>query len=162
VIGREVPLEVIIARSPTVAVAVGSFTAYPNGFGFNLSLRGKPGHELQTDDVRPWRRRGDAKDSVRDLFHFGIEFADGSTVTNLQTMAIGVPDQPRPPILLGGGGGGSENRMDFSYWVWPLPPSGGMTLFTKWVAESLPLTRYEMDSEPIRIAGKSAVPVGHL
>jgi hypothetical protein len=161
IIGHEVPLELIVARSAAVVVVIGAMTAYPNGFAFNVSLLAKRGHELEPDGIRPWaRRRGPTMEPAKELFHFGIEFADGSVVTNLQMMGIGAPHEPRPPILLGGGGGGGGNRFGFAYWVWPLPPPGPLWFVTEWSAESLPLSRFELNSDVILVAARSAKPIG--
>jgi hypothetical protein len=162
--GVEVPLELVIARSPKIAAVVGHITAYPNGFSFSLSLRSKPGHEMAAEGFHGWRRRPGrgrwVRELPKDVFRFGVVFADGSTATNLKVFGFGAPAPPTPPILLGGGGGGSGSRYELSYWIWPLPPAGPMALVTEWPAERLPLTRFEIDSGPIRSAGMSATPVG--
>ena len=45
-LGREVPLQFVIARSHAAVVAVRRITAYRNGFAFEVSVRLLPGHEL--------------------------------------------------------------------------------------------------------------------
>lgn len=164
VVGVEVPFELIIARSPKVVAVLGHITAFPNGFSFNLSMRSKPGHQMAANGFHGWRtrrRRWRAR-LPADIFRFGIGFADGSGATNLQIMGFGAPEPPKPPILLGGGGGGSESRYELSYWVWPLPPPGPLTLFMEWPAEGLSQTTFELDSELIRTAGISAEIIGAL
>jgi len=155
IVGREVPLEVVIARSQTIAIIINRLTAYPNGFAFNLSLRAKPGHEMASDGFHGWRRRGASVPSD-EILRFGIQFADGSKVTNLQVFAYGAPGPPTPPILLGGGGGGSSNRSDFFFWVWPLPPPGPLLFVTEWPIEGIQLSRYEISSDAIRQAAEAA------
>lgn len=157
VIGQEVPLAVVVSRSATVAVIVGRLTAYPNGFAFNVSLRSKPKHRMETEAFHSWRRRRpEATAPPDEVFRFGVEFGDGSLVTSLDTRAIGEPGQPKARILMGGGGGGSEARYDFSYWTSPLPPLGPITFVSEWPSEGVVLTRYEIDSEPIRNAALMA------
>ena len=158
-LGREVPLQFVIARSPAAVVAVRRITAYHNGFAFEISARLLPGHEL-TDSSYSFglRARSRTQGGLPDeLFRFGLEFADGSTVTSLDVAAVNEPKRPRRPILAGGGGGGGDRRYDLRYWVWPLPPSGKLTFLTEWPAEGLPLTPHEIDSEPIRTAAEAAV-----
>ncbi len=155
IVGREVPLEVVTARSQTTAIIINRLTAYPNGFAFNLSLRAKPGHEMASDGFHRWRRRG-ASVPANEVLRFGIQFADGSKVTNLQIFAHGAPGPPTPPILLGGGGGGSSNRSDFSFWVWPLPPPGPLLFVTEWPIEGIQLSRHEISSDAIRQAAEAA------
>lgn len=150
-LGKEVPIQFVLARSAMALVAVRHVTAYPNGFSFQISLRSLPGHEFDMQAFHgPPRRRDDADE----LFRFGIEFADGSRVTNLDITGIGGPHDNRPkgPVLDGGGGGGGDSRYDLNYWVWPLPPAGPLAFVCEWPAYALPLTRYEIDSTPIRTA----------
>lgn len=158
-LGREVPLQFVIARSDAALVAVRRITAYHNGFAFEVSVRLLPGHEV-TDhsDVLGMRPQRRAHESLPDeLFRFGLEFADGSTVTSLDVAAINNPTRPRRPILAGGGGGGGDRRFDMRYWVWPLPPPGTLTFLSEWPAQDLPLTRREIDMEPIRSAAEAPV-----
>lgn len=157
VVGQEVPLEVVIARSTTIAVILGDMTAYPNGFAFTVSVRSKPGHPMDSDSLGPGRRRAQqAEGQVDDIFRFDIEFADGSLVTNHDTIGIGSPNRPKPPILIGGGGGGGDRRYDFSFWVWPLPRPGPLTFVTQWQAAGLPSTRFELDGDSIVTAARTA------
>ena len=155
-LGREVPLQFVIGRSNAVIVAARRITAYHNGFSFEVSLRLLPGHELSQPaeffGVRA--RRGTQNGLPDELFRFGLEFADGSTVTSLEMAGIGGPTRPRGPILAGGGGGGGDRRFDMYYWVWPLPPPGKLTFVSEWPARGLPLSRCEIDVEPIRTAAR--------
>jgi hypothetical protein len=158
-LGREVPRQFVIARSPAAIVAVRRITAYHNGFAFEVSVRLLPGHEL-TDhsDFFGMRARRRGHDGLPgELFRFGLEFADGSTVTSLEVAAINEPKRPKGPILAGGGGGGGDRRFDMRYWVWPLPPPDSMTFVCEWPAQGLPLTRCEIDTEPIRTAAEAPV-----
>ncbi len=158
-LGREAPLQFVIARSHAAIVAVRRITAYHNGFAFEVSVRLLPGHELTDPSdffgVRALRRTHDGLPD--ELFRFGLEFADGSTVTSLEVTGIGGPTRPRGPILAGGGGGGGDRRFDMRYWVWPLPPPGKLTFLSEWPAQGLALTRREIDTEPIRNAAEGPV-----
>jgi hypothetical protein len=158
-LGREAPLQFVIARSHAAIVAVRRITAYHNGFAFEVSVRLLPGHELTDPSdffgVRALRRTHDGLPD--ELFRFGLEFADGSTVTSLEVTGIGGPTRPRGPILAGGGGGGGDRRFDMRYWVWPLPPPGKLTFLSEWPAQGLALTRREIDTGPIRTAAEGPV-----
>jgi hypothetical protein len=158
-LGREVPLQFVIAGSHAAFVAVRRITAYRNGFAFEVSIRLLPGHELShPSDFFGVRTLRQTHDGLPDeLFRFGLEFADGSTVTSLEITGIGGPTRPRRPILAGGGGGGGDRRFDMRYWVWPLPPPGKLTFVSEWPAQDLPLTRHEIGTEPIRTAAKAPV-----
>jgi len=158
-LGREVPLQFVIARSHAAIVAVRRITAYHNGFAFEVSVRLLPGHELTEPSdffgVRALRRTHNGLPD--ELFRFGLEFANGSTVTSLEVTGIGGPTRPRGPILAGGGGGGGDRRFDMHYWVWPLPPPDRLTFVSEWPAQDLPLTRREIDTQPIRTAAEAQV-----
>jgi hypothetical protein len=158
-LGREVPLQFVIARSHAAIVAVRRITAYHNGFAFEVSVRLLPGHELtDSSDLFGMRALRRTHEGLPDeLFRFGLEFADGSTVTSLEVAAINEPTRPRRPILAGGGGGGGDRRFDMHYWVWPLPPPSKLTFLSEWPAQGLLLTRCEIDTEPIRTAAESPV-----
>jgi hypothetical protein len=130
-------------------VAVRHLTAYPTGFSFQVSIRALPGHDFDMQAFPGPPRRRDDPDK---LFRFGLEFADGSRVTNLDITGIGDPRRPKGPVLEGGGGGGGDRRYDLHYWVWPLPSAGPLAFVCEWTAYALPLTRYEIDSAAIRAA----------
>ncbi|MDQ6947642.1 MAG: hypothetical protein M3256_15575 [Actinomycetota bacterium] len=158
-LGREVPLQFVIARSHAAIVAVRRITAYHNGFAFDVSVRLLPGHELSdpSDFVGVQALRRTDGGLPDELFRFGLEFANGATVTSLEVAGTGGPTRPTTPILAGGGGGGGDGRFDMRYWVWPLPPPGKLTFLSEWPAHGLPLTRCEIDSEPIRTAAGGPV-----
>jgi hypothetical protein len=158
-LGREVPLQFVIGRSQSATVAVRRITAYHNGFAFEVSVRLVPGRELTDPSgfFGPRALRRIHNGLPDELFRFGLEFADGSTVSSLQVTGIGGPNRPRGPILAGGGGGGGDRRFDMRYWVWPLPPPDRLTFLSQWPAQDLPLTRREIETEPIRTAAKAPV-----
>ena len=40
--------------------------------------------------------------------------------------------------------------------MWPLPPPGSMTFVVEWPAQDIPLTRYEIDVQPLHDAAERA------
>jgi hypothetical protein len=150
-----VPLELVLAHTDAVAVCVSGLAAYPTGFEFDLRILGAP----DAGDVDPYlfepphpgrRRSGDIPP---EMLRFGIQFADGSKVTNLGGNGfIFAGDPPDSPVLIerGGGGGGLEWRQ--SMWVWPLPEAGEMSFVCQWPAAAIPLTRRAVETAPIRQA----------
>jgi hypothetical protein len=55
--------------------------------------------------------------------------------------------------MSGGGGGG---RWHQGFWMWPLPPISPLSFVCEWPAAGIPLTRVEIDSQPLRdAAGRS-------
>ena len=57
-------------------------------------------------------------------------------------------------MLSPGGGSGGPRSYDMSMWVWPLPPPGPVAFVCEWAAESIALTRREIDAEPILDAAR--------
>ena len=57
---------------------------------------------------------------------------------------------------MGKGGGGGAGRWHQGFWMWPLPPIGPLFFVCEWPAAEIPLTRVEVDSQPLRdAAGRS-------
>jgi hypothetical protein len=63
---------------------------------------------------------------------------------------------PAGPIIgqLGGGGGGK--RMDFQYWVWPLPPDGPLSISCEWRKGGVASSWTEVDGSALRDAGSTS------
>jgi hypothetical protein len=100
------PVELVIARTEETVVAIGGIDAYPEGFGFTLSLR------LRTLSAREEQfpylidRAADEVDPLPDEFlRFGVQFADGRNATNLDRPDYD-PEGPAPgrPVLIQQGG----------------------------------------------------------
>lgn len=157
-LGGSVPLELLVGRSETAAVAFTNVTAYPSGFGFTLAVRlrepstepcyHRPPHEL-------WSGEG-AGDLPDRLLRFGFDLADGSKATSVGGFPL-IGDEPAGPVLIGGAGGGGARSWDQRFWVWPLPPPGRMAAVCEWPSEGIALTRVELDAAPIREAADRAV-----
>ena len=52
-----------------------------------------------------------------------------------------------------GGGGGGGWSYEVGYWVYPLPPSGAMTVAVEWPSQELGLTTRTIDGGEIAAAG---------
>jgi hypothetical protein len=63
---------------------------------------------------------------------FGVGFADGRKAMLGRLFPPNLEEDPDGPVLMprGGGAGGEEWRMGM--WLWPLPPSGPLTVVTSW------------------------------
>ncbi len=149
-----VALELVLARTERAAVAVTKVGAYPEGFDFEVLVLVNEGEaELDPNVIgHPYRPGRGRRDEQREMLRFGIEFADGSRVTNLPggRRRGPVPDHDGPPSgpvmqQRGGGGGGGEWRQRF--WVWPLPPSGPLAFACEWPAAGIPFTRVEVEAQ---------------
>lgn len=145
--GVVVPLNVVLARSDEVAVALLSATAFSTGFELAATVRTREQLDALHEAFVSHRRRRSAE-LEPELFRFGVEFADGRKATNL-----GHPfhrdqedEDPSQPVLLQRGGGGGGRSWQMNWWVWPLPPTGSLALVCEWPAQGIALTRHELDA----------------
>jgi hypothetical protein len=156
-----VPVELVLASNHRAAVAVTKLGAYPVGFELELVVLVRDEDEYELDPMvsgfmrHPGRRLGDPK---HDMLRFGIEFSDGSKVTNVEGRSrhFGNEEPPPGPVLNWGGGGSGGGHWQQDLWIWPLPPPGVLTFVCQWPAAELELTRSELDAQTvIDAAGRS-------
>jgi hypothetical protein len=161
-VGGIVPLETEVAASGDVVIAVTHLTAHPQGFCFDFVVltRGGPGEAFdeESEDI-----------SLR----FGVEFADGraaETRTNWfsregeggerPVIPDRLPPDPARDIFINGTGGGSLSRRYFgTFWVWPLPPPGPLTLTAGWPAAGLPVAPTRIDAAAVLDAATASRPL---
>jgi hypothetical protein len=151
------PVELIIARTEETVVAIAGIRAYPEGFGFTLSLR------LRTVSAREQQfpylldRVAVEGNALPDEFlRFGVQFADGRKATNLDRPAYDLEGQaPDRPVLHQHGGGGAT--WDMEHWVWPLPPAGPFAFVCEWPGRGITESRAEVDAGVILDAAGRAV-----
>jgi hypothetical protein len=163
VLGVGLPIRLLLARTDEVAVLVDQVSAYPTGFTFEISLhlREEPEDPMDLSEVlhgsMRWPRKA-SQELPPDLFRFGIRFADGSKVTNIDPgrWPQETGDEPFGPLLVGRGGGGGGARWEQGFWVWPLPPEGPLAFVCEWPAHGIPLTEHEIDGTRIREAASAA------
>jgi hypothetical protein len=172
-----VALNVVLARTKSAAVCLSRVDAYPAGLTFDIiQLLSSDADEDVLDilDGRQMRRirdRADEGELPPELLRLGVEFADGSKVTNI---ASGVPgsgswtkmvsglktdgeaDVPDGPVLNSTGGSGSSRYQQQSYWLWPIPQAGELTFVCEWPAVGLPLTRRSFDAAVFLAAAAEA------
>jgi hypothetical protein len=126
------PVSLLLARTEDTVVRLTDVRGYPNGFVFLLRVAW--GNVADPDGQPPWPfpdwGSPDPLDSdpLPDaLLRFGVEFADGRKVTNLDMYPF-VPEAlpPDQPILVEGGGVGSEGGrwagVPSGIWSWPCSP----------------------------------------
>jgi hypothetical protein len=153
------PVELITARTEETAVAIAGIRAYPEGFGFTLSLR------LRTVSAREQQFpylldhvtfEGDALPD--EFLRFGVQFADGRKATNLDRPPYDPGEQaPDRPVLHQHGGGGGGSAWDMEHWVWPLPPAGPFAFVCEWPGRGIAESRAEIDAGLILDAAGRAV-----
>jgi hypothetical protein len=156
------PVELIIARTEETAVAIAGIPAYPEGFGFTLSLRLRTVSTRETQqfpyllDLDHVAFEGNALPD--EFLRFGVQFADGRKATNLDRPPYGLEGQaPDRPVLHRQGGGGGGSAWDMEHWVWPLPPAGPFAFVCEWPSRGIAESRAEIDAGLILEAAGRAV-----
>ena len=149
-----VALERVIVRTDRVAICLGRVAAYPEGFQFDIVTMGSPDHDLQLDPMS-FHRRLPGRQLAPELLRVGVQFADGGKATNTSD-GLAAAGPPSGPVLHGGGGGGGGAAWRQTYWVWPLPPPGPLTVVCEWPVADIPLSRCEIDSGEIIAAARRA------
>ncbi len=152
-------LERVLARTDKVAVCVVQLAAFPTGFEFDvvtMSADEDPALDRLLFGAPNHIRRGSGAEGISpELLRIGVQFADGSKATN--TGGFEDPNRPPPgPILHPGGGSGGGGTWRQTLWVWPLPPPGPLVLACEWPALDIPLTRCEIDAQPVLDAAARA------
>jgi hypothetical protein len=157
VLGGTIAEEMILAQGSDAVLAVSGLVAFPNGFCFTVTA------VLQRDD-----RRGrlfqtafhpeffDDELPGPEFLRIGVQFADGSAATNLGRFRPLPDTEPAGPLLHQDGGGGGGRRYDMTYWVWPLPPPGPLSVVCEWPAHGIAESRAELDGQLIREAATLA------
>jgi hypothetical protein len=147
-LGAPVPIQVELVRNENLALAVIGLLAFSTGFSFTFAIRRRvlmrqPSRYPPSHPFHP----GASPDALR----FGIQFATGGKATTLDRhlSPSDVDESPTGPLLIGGGGGGGGRKWNSEMWVWPLPPPGALAFVCEWKAESIPLTRREIDAKLI-------------
>ncbi len=135
VLGQPVPTVIVVARTPSLVVAVDRLVAYPDGFelGVTARTRDEPVHgSFDTGRRRSWS---------------GTEAFPGESLrVRLDGGLVVVPVS----------GSGTQVRFDQRYWVAPLPRPEPVPLVVEWPARDLPETRATLDGAAIVDAASRA------
>ncbi|MDR7274662.1 hypothetical protein [Catenuloplanes atrovinosus] len=158
-IGVAVPLDIALAFGDGVAVGVTALTAFANGFEVTVSA------VARVDDrrgrvLRDGFRRAYPPDEPPgpEFLRFGLRYADGGVATNL-TFPGALDAEPAGPLLIHHSGTGTQRRQTVTYWAWPLPPPGPLTVVFSWPARGIDEFRTEIDAGAVRAAADRAVVV---
>lgn len=169
-----VPVELVIARSPSTVIMLTGMRAFPTGVEMSLAVRFRgqaPRRDLLSEVFDgPYEHDMNARWQEQRL-KWGFELSNGRRVTNVDPW----PQQPnqdhsRPhrsddrlwepdhPVLMGGGGGGDGRSIDRSYWLWPLPPAGRLRVVCQWLDQDIDMQTQDMDASVIRDAASRSRP----
>ena len=122
-IPHPVPAAQVLAKVEGAAIILRRIDVYRDGIAFVLRVL----VALDENQPVPKARPGQGPDHLR----LGVTLADGTTATTPYGF---VPHSDAPPVrslvFSGGGGGRSTNQWmtELEVWLWPLPPSGPLTL----------------------------------
>jgi hypothetical protein len=150
----------VLAHTDAAAVAITGLGGYPTGFSFRLRVllrREKPvshGFDLSLEMHR-WRgRRGSPPP---EFLRLGVQFADGSMISNMDSLPFDEPDEPAGPQLVETSGAGDLRGYEFPYWVWRLPPPGPVIFTCQWLAYEIQGARAQIDAQRIRDAAARSI-----
>ncbi|WP_022927213.1 hypothetical protein [Patulibacter americanus] len=150
-----VPVEAVIAATERVAVAVSAVFVYADGLSFDVVVMSSLDEPDDGPDVDPMlytHHHEPISGAIPDeMLRIGVALSDGRKATNL------TPPPFRPVgddvvVLRPGGGGGSSERYEQTYWVWPLPADGALTIVCEWPAHGVPETAYDLDGAAVLAA----------
>src|SRR5258706_12859918 len=138
VIPGSVPAELLLVRSESAGVAVGSLRAYANGFEFTLHVRLRREDEEYRhgmSDPFDWHASGRGGTTRDQALRLGILYADERRAASTSRPPM-LPDgaEAGELVLQQGGSSGSDRRWDGDFWVHPLPPDGPVTFVAAWLA----------------------------
>ena len=149
-----VPLERVVARSASVAIALTALEVYPAGLVLELVVMAARPLDRDRNLLRlfhdPW---ADATTTAGRL-RLGARLSDGTRV--VADDHADLPDRRAPAAVLQSlGGGGNDRRHAARYWLWPLP-TGPWALVLLWPANDIPETRVELAAAEITAASTRA------
>jgi hypothetical protein len=140
-----------LARTEEIALALCGLRAYSTGFELEMCAVMR---RAQRRSEPFWAMHGPGPHGggavPDDVLRVGLRFGDGSVITNVERRVGGVDLENEPrPFMMGGSSHGGQRRHDTTYWVWPLPPAGPMTLVVEWPSFEVPETHFEIDARAI-------------
>ncbi|WP_238015836.1 hypothetical protein KZZ52_28370 [Dactylosporangium sp. AC04546] len=161
-----VGLSVLLGRTGDAAVGITQVEAFSTGFRFTLAVRVR--------QARPQLARGRLFMLVSSHVHpgteiplddrllLGIEYPDGRRASSLHDMRMSGPAAEADGtqlVLVQQGGGGSDQSVDQTYWVAPLPPDGPITVVLAWPGFGMPESRTVLDGGAIHAAAARSQPL---
>ena len=157
---------ILLDSTDDAAVGITQIEAFSTGFRFTLAVRVRqPRPELARGGLfmllSPHLQPG-LEIPLADRLLLGIEFADGRRASTLQDRRIqgpgGVADSEQL-VLAEQGGGGSEQSVDQTLWVAPLPPEGPVIRILTWPSFGMNESRTLLDGAAIRAAASRSQPL---
>lgn len=155
VLGGRVFANVLLAHTADdVVVVLDDVVAFPYGFSFTLQCRRRLGRRY--DDW--WESMADEHRRLEDDgLKLAVEFGDGSVVTASPSPAWLETAPPAGAFVARTGGWADPWSLTIRYWVWPLPPSGPITVHCEWKRAGVPRAQGTIEGEAIRLAAERSV-----
>jgi hypothetical protein len=148
------PFSAVLARTDEVAIGLTGAQVFTNGLTFDVAVRlrrARPDDRGYVFDLMDPHGRGSAGEALL----LGLEFADGSAVTNVGGSWRDASGTPGPRLVQNGGGGGGLSY-DQSFWLAPLPPPGAIDVVCLWSAYDIAETHTRIDGTAIAEAAAAA------
>lgn len=167
-LGGIVPIEAIIGRSGKGAVGARGLVAYPDGFELEIVAwlhessrwrRGRLGHGDVMLAGSRFGPRDEDGNVAGEFVRFGVQFADGAKVTNLDQMAGSADESDPAHGIQPTGFSRSVGQGSVEFWIWPVPESGDIVLVCEWPAYDVPESRLTISGDELRAAAGRARPV---
>jgi len=151
-------VELVLARTDDVAVAIPVLLGYPNGFEFHVAVRLRSADEEHRFGTLLYGAPGPGgRIATGDMLRLGVVYADGRAGTNLGFRHPHLPPADDRLHFVPEGGGGGGGSYDIRYWVHPLPPAGSVAIIGEWPRFGVPETRIEVPAQTILDASARAV-----
>jgi hypothetical protein len=157
-LGVALPVQKVLTTGDEAVVVLSSCVAYTSGFQLGISIRKKY-------EAPPLSNPRLHREMPEMSLEVGVRFADGRETSPArdaeqrkafsEAFAAGSdPPLPPGPMIGSGGGGGGGRRWDWTYWIWPLPPDGPLTVVARWPAGRVPDGEVQVEGSAIRRAGE--------
>jgi hypothetical protein len=144
------PVNVVLARTEDVAVALLGLQVYTTGVSFTLVVRARPSSELaRTQGLNEliWQHGAGAG-----RFLLGVELADGRRASGMR-----MGERDTDLVFHSGSGSGGEASVEQTWWLGPLPPEGPLVFVVRCPELGIGETATELDGSAIRRAADDVV-----
>jgi hypothetical protein len=147
-------VDLMLARTDDVAVAVPVLRVYPNGFELYLAVRLRsPEFDRRLFPALHGMPASQVGIAPADVLQLAVVYADGHTASNVERPGRSGPGGVVRMVPSGGSG----TRYDVVYWLHPLPPPGVVTLVCEWPGRGIPQAKVNIDGQQILDASRGVV-----
>ncbi|MGB8650213.1 MAG: hypothetical protein WCD35_06090 [Mycobacteriales bacterium] len=145
---------VVLARSSDVAVALRGVTAYSDGLLLHVVVLFA---DEQKQEQLDWSLQEYSRSPGR--FRLGVQMSDGTRATTGTGDAPPVEAPGLKAALTLQTSAAGPLRWQGDYWLWPVPPPGLLVVGCRWSDRGIDESLVSLDSEVLRAAAATSVPV---